>query len=383
MAQWLSSVDDVLYKGDNYVEACRRLFESVPKDRSPSELLQYSRIDRSIPALAALDEKLKAASTILRSLKSPTSVKGPIRVLPIDILRRIFIIGSAVPLNWAPTQAALCRFPVLVSHVCLHWRDMALQLESIWAYLYFGSTKSQLRTTNTLLDRTGNSSLHIFLHSPSKAAFSLALRFHARWSSMNVSLDDGDDYRAADDAVEEFLQQIQKLPGTNLLRTLVVRRPGEVHREECDQAPFHKYMDMFYTLDLESSGVSWYPIVLPHLIILRLSGYHFHPNALLQTLQFCPALEELSLSCSSYLSEDPYIRPDDIIVLLHLTILRLSVLDNAGIAVCENVRAPNLNALALDSECCPFLDDIIEFVQYSPFITSFEISGICKHYQHL
>jgi hypothetical protein len=370
---WQSSVDNAVEQGDNYGEACRRLVDRLHELDPPSSDSQkfYSRLDRSLPTLATLESKMKLASATLRSLKSVAALKGPVRYLPTNVIRRIFVIGSTAPLNRPPMLSALSHFSLLVSQVCCHWRAVALQLPSMWSYLYFGSTQSQLRSTKLFIGRSGKSPLHVFFRSPSRGAFWPALKSHARWSSVYISIDDYKDY----DIVEELLRKVQKLPRNNLLGTLVMHRTGDVDAREHDPTRFLKYIARFRTLDLSSIGAEWYPAVLPKLIVLRLNGYHFYPNALLRALRSCPLLEELSLYGGGYGSEDPYPScTEDLIVLQHLTILRLQLLNKASIAFCKLVRAPNLGSLALDSSCHLFLNHIIEFIQYSPFVTSLEIS---------
>ncbi|KAJ7147167.1 hypothetical protein C8R43DRAFT_890250 [Mycena crocata] len=66
--------------------------------------------------------------------------------LPVELLSRIFVLGAAdreldSPFLLRPDDdhcpAASADFQILVSHVCQHWRDVALRISSLWTSLHF------------------------------------------------------------------------------------------------------------------------------------------------------------------------------------------------------------------------------------------------------
>jgi hypothetical protein len=379
MTGWLPSVNDAIQAGENYLEASRRLCDNL--DHSSLSERIYSRIDNSLTLLTALDLKLKAASSALRLISSVRATKGAIRSLPAEILQRIFTIGAKVRLTCPPTTpSALFTFPVLVSHVCRYWRDLSLHLPSIWSYLYFGPTKSQLLITKLLIDRTSTSPLHIFFQSPSELAFSLARRYYKRWSSVSISIIKGDP--GYDASVHALLQKLELLPRNDLFQTLAVRRPGEHGYEDKYYSFFGTFLPRFQVIRLESSLGLFLPTDLPNIRVLRLKAYHIDPGGLLQILRSRAAsIVELDLDVVDY--EDDYPPEEDPIELRHLTLLHLSLMPNNGIVFCQRVIAPNLRTLAVTLEFPPFVDDLIHFTQHSPLLSSLEVWGICKHYQSI
>ena len=96
-----------------------------------------------------------------------------IHTLPVELLSRIFVLGAGLddpyqdsPFLLKPSQAyappSSSNFQVLVSHVCIHWRQVALRTPSLWSTLHFrekphiSRAKAYLarctRSSNYLLD---------------------------------------------------------------------------------------------------------------------------------------------------------------------------------------------------------------------------------------
>lgn len=68
--------------------------------------------------------------------RSPTTM-SPIHTLPIELLSRVFLLG--MPDHPYPEFPPLHvpAFEVLVSHVCRHWRDVALHTQPLWTTVHF------------------------------------------------------------------------------------------------------------------------------------------------------------------------------------------------------------------------------------------------------
>ncbi|KAF7346596.1 F-box domain-containing protein [Mycena sanguinolenta] len=66
--------------------------------------------------------------------------------LPVELLSRVFVLGAAdqvidSPFLLRPDEhhyvASVTDFQLLISHVCKHWREVALRISSLWTSLHF------------------------------------------------------------------------------------------------------------------------------------------------------------------------------------------------------------------------------------------------------
>lgn len=65
--------------------------------------------------------------------------------LPVELLSRVFVLGAAnqildSPFLLRPDEdhcVGSVAFQLLVSHVCTHWREVALRLSCLWTSLTF------------------------------------------------------------------------------------------------------------------------------------------------------------------------------------------------------------------------------------------------------
>jgi hypothetical protein len=75
-------------------------------------------------------------------------VDVPVHTLPVELLTRIFILGAGYDYVYAESpfllrpDEDLCPlstsdFQLLVSHVCRHWRQVALRISCLWTSLHF------------------------------------------------------------------------------------------------------------------------------------------------------------------------------------------------------------------------------------------------------
>ncbi|TFK70866.1 hypothetical protein BDN72DRAFT_838398 [Pluteus cervinus] len=88
--------------------------------------------------------------------------KPPINWLPLEVLADIF--WTAVQLE--DTDFALNQpfhaTPVVISHVCQKWRDVALATPQLWSYLGFSTTRFYAAPLLAFLERAGSSPLTLF-----------------------------------------------------------------------------------------------------------------------------------------------------------------------------------------------------------------------------
>ncbi|EIW85884.1 hypothetical protein CONPUDRAFT_113973 [Coniophora puteana RWD-64-598 SS2] len=99
----------------------------------------------------------------------PRYTLAPIESLPNELLSEIFAFGaggaSTVSFDDSDDFHDLISLPITVSHVCRHWRQVALSTATLWStiVLTFPSSSVQLTRTLTWLHRSRNRALHLFL----------------------------------------------------------------------------------------------------------------------------------------------------------------------------------------------------------------------------
>ncbi|CAA7264100.1 unnamed protein product [Cyclocybe aegerita] len=62
----------------------------------------------------------------------PNANAGPIQELPNEILARIFTLGTRA---WQDREPRTLPFPILISSICSHWRQLAHITPNLWAYI--------------------------------------------------------------------------------------------------------------------------------------------------------------------------------------------------------------------------------------------------------
>lgn len=80
--------------------------------------------------LSAIDEEIDASKCLTRSLFSSRNALAPISSLPPELLARIFRFYALVEPPWSGVQKLGW---IRVTHVCQHWRQVALDDSSLWA----------------------------------------------------------------------------------------------------------------------------------------------------------------------------------------------------------------------------------------------------------
>lgn len=74
----------------------------------------------------------------------------PVHALPVELLSRIFALGSQDQHDPDVIPPGTPHFEVLVSHVCQHWRDIALHTPSLWTSIHFRTVVHQERAKQYL-----------------------------------------------------------------------------------------------------------------------------------------------------------------------------------------------------------------------------------------
>ncbi|KAF8158204.1 hypothetical protein B0H34DRAFT_707841 [Crassisporium funariophilum] len=97
------------------------------------------------------------------ALYRPTGIYS----LPVELLTRIFVLGTGFDYPYTDSPFLLkpgqeydpppsSNFQVIVSHVCRHWRQVAVRTQSLWTTLHFRET-SHISRAKTFLSRCSKS----------------------------------------------------------------------------------------------------------------------------------------------------------------------------------------------------------------------------------
>ncbi|KAI0338888.1 hypothetical protein BDW22DRAFT_1362190 [Trametopsis cervina] len=129
---------------------------------------------------------------------------SPISTLPVELLSRVFCLGlpQADYPDYPPNDEV--PFEILVSHVCQHWRNVALRTHDLWTTIHFRLvphldrakhylTRSQHRLIDILVD-TCAAEEHIpsvtLFRDEFLPAFSIVTPFLSRWRSLSLKVRD-------------------------------------------------------------------------------------------------------------------------------------------------------------------------------------------------
>ncbi|KAJ7625353.1 hypothetical protein DFH06DRAFT_1104137 [Mycena polygramma] len=133
--------------------------------------------------------------------------------LPVELLSRIFVLGAAdqaldSPFLLRPDEdhcptASVTEFQLLVSHVCVHWRAVALRTSCLWTSLHFREPAHIARAEAFLARAAANQSLDILVdtvsvddHIPGvtlsrdemRAIFALIVPHVSRWRAFHLKV---------------------------------------------------------------------------------------------------------------------------------------------------------------------------------------------------
>ncbi|KAJ2912771.1 hypothetical protein MD484_g7640, partial [Candolleomyces efflorescens] len=111
--------------GTNYIPSHREVAQISAILHEP--LQQLSALDVQISALQAAQTKLKAA------VERHIALCHPIRRFPNELLEEVF--GYCLPTTHLPVMNAL-EAPMLLTHVCRLWRNVALSMPKLWTSLH-------------------------------------------------------------------------------------------------------------------------------------------------------------------------------------------------------------------------------------------------------
>jgi len=120
---------------------------------------------RILKDMNRLRESVQAEKVALTSkMAELCRQKIPVNWLPSELLIQIFLIcagenAETSPLPYNPA-------PVLISHVCRTWRELALATSQLWSFISYSSTVFKRPPIEAFLDRSGRSELTFTFVSP-------------------------------------------------------------------------------------------------------------------------------------------------------------------------------------------------------------------------
>ncbi|KAH7325159.1 hypothetical protein B0J17DRAFT_682403 [Rhizoctonia solani] len=181
MVNELDTATDLLNSAlDRYTKACFRLRNcyrqgTIPKNPPPEFL---DRVLQGSAHIGAYEVEIQYPKSIASWASNLTSVirRRSINSLPEEILARIFSLVCT--LNLCPRlakyvylasikQPTFIKDPVILSHVCSHWRHIAINWGNLWSHIdlipqQFLFTRRSTRA-KTYLARAGQSLLDIHI----------------------------------------------------------------------------------------------------------------------------------------------------------------------------------------------------------------------------
>lgn len=290
-----------------------------------------------------------------------------ILTLPSEILSYIFEIGTVLPdsngSDGADDSSPFPRFAVLCSHVCRHFREIALSTPQLWTYIdfregypYQNAHIFLLRSKDAPLtldidltngpDTQGDHYIIEDLKNESDEIYSMISHHVHRWK----------DFELKADYFEIIRYWLLKLSGHHSAPRL--ESFGIFCHEDWNDS------EQFQPSEL-GNALSIFPGGTPRVKSVELWGVHFDWNNItflrglrtlrlawharnvgLTTIQFmeilkqCPNLYELSLQHSGPVKET---WPIDCVTLEHLEVLELAYLDlNTAIDILKHVQFPAL-----------------------------------------
>ncbi|KAI0056553.1 hypothetical protein BV25DRAFT_1563377 [Artomyces pyxidatus] len=112
----------------------------------------------SMPDLSALEKKIAEAEGKLLALRRLKNSQAPISRLPVEVLTRIFSCFQASRHNMHTSPSCPPAW-VAVTHVCHHWRNVALSCPSLWTNVVLLSPS----WASEMLNRSLNTPISIIL----------------------------------------------------------------------------------------------------------------------------------------------------------------------------------------------------------------------------
>ena len=133
------------------------VFARVESGFNHFRTVTYDR-DSRLAAISTADKEVDATRQLLRSLLIRRNALAPISLLPPEILARVF---HSLALDEPPYSGKQNFGWIRTTHVCRHWRQVALGDSSLWARISDIHTKLNTALISEMLARARNAPLEI------------------------------------------------------------------------------------------------------------------------------------------------------------------------------------------------------------------------------
>ncbi|CAE6369270.1 unnamed protein product [Rhizoctonia solani] len=131
----------------------------------------YELIAKEYPRVALFEKQIKQAKAAISASRNTSSVTVPVNALPVEVLIRIFeFVANAESCKLGPrsqTYMKMPQYPVLLTHVCAHWRRIIIGTPLFWTHIdaapHLYNSKRLRDRTQTFIERAYHSTLDIHI----------------------------------------------------------------------------------------------------------------------------------------------------------------------------------------------------------------------------
>ena len=298
-----------------------------------------------VAALSTVNNGIDATRQFLRSLFTRRNALMPISLLPPEILAHVFHL---LVLEDPPFSRRRNLGWITVTHVCRHWRQVALDDTSLWARIR--DTPTNTKWISEMLARAKNAPLDIEFNdvgrsSPKALLMTPSHLFHTRQFRIHSPS------MVHFDSVRDIFSW--EAPALEHFEITVTAYSCIDFRDLGGIMLFRGHAPRLRTFSISQVVIPWSLIPrgqLTQLTIACVNGDDYSPgdlNQLIDLLVNCPALEVLALeSClPSQLAEFP---PDQIIRFPHLSRLRLRGSTSRIMNMLKMLKLPSSTTLHLN-----------------------------------
>jgi len=297
-----------------------------------------------VAALSIVNNGIGATRQFLRSLLTRRNALMPISLLPPEILARVFHLLVAEEPPFLRRQNPGW---IKVTHVCRHWRQVALDDSSLWARIW--AIRTNTKWILEMLARAKNAPLDIELNAVRNPSPESLLMISPHISHTRQFRIHSLSTLHFDSVQEIFSREAPALEHFEL--TATARSPIDF-RELGGNMLFKGHAPRLRTLSLSPVVIPWSLIPRGQLTQLKIACHnedHDSPsnlNQLTDLLVNCPALEILALEfcLPSQLAEFP---PDQTIQFPHLSHLRLCGSTSRIMNMLKMLKLPSSTTLHL------------------------------------
>ncbi|KAJ7087026.1 hypothetical protein C8R43DRAFT_309965 [Mycena crocata] len=321
----------------------RSLDGSEPSTETPTALrARLAQIDAEMEDIQSrLDHLDMARKPVVEALKS---VVYPILSLPPEITAEIFV--QYVDADHPPDLHINRSGPLLLASICKAWRDLALELQSIWSRIRIHPSPKGLASTEDVLRcwlaRAGTHPLELDLqkYCPTSdcPVFATLLPYSMQWQEFSCRL-----LSPIPSAIEDIRSRIPTLRKLKVIQ----------QRDRTVPTPIAAFSDAPLLREVYLSNVTLQQISLPWMQLTTLECYGQDAAQCVQILQHCPNLESLTADTFHHPITEP-------VRLAHLRTLKFH---NHHFGFLDCLILPSLTSISLltnDSSSLSTLNSFIE-----------------------